>query len=106
MSASWRELSFLSIREVNELYRSRQLSPVELTQAHLDGIEELDGRLKSYVTPLPDQAMASARIAEEEMNKGEYRGPLHGIPFALKDLFYTKGITTEAALEGDGRLRS
>ena len=96
MSASWRELSFLSIREVNELYRSRQLSPVELTQAHLDGIDELDGRLKSYVTLLPDQAMASARIAEKEMNKGEYRGPLHGIPFALKDLFHTKGITTEA----------
>ena len=96
MSASWRELSFLSIKEINGLYRSRQLSPVELTQAHLDGIDELDGRLKSYVTLLPDQAMASARIAEKEMNKGEYRGPLHGIPFALKDLFHTKGITTEA----------
>ena len=96
MSASWRELCFLSFKEVNGLYRSRQLSPPELTQAHLDGIEELNGRLKCYVTLLPDQAMACARIAEEEMSKGKFRGPLHGIPFALKDLFHTKDVTTEA----------
>ena len=103
MSSSSRDLCFLTIREVNELFGSRQLSPVALTQAHLERIEELDGRLKSFVTLLPEQALARARIAETEIMRGNARGPLHGIPFALKDLYDTEGITTEAhskVLEG------
>lgn len=90
------ELCFLTIRDANSLYMCRQLSPVELTQAHLERIDECDGRLKSYVTLLPERALSQARIAEAEIMKGHTRGPFHGIPFALKDLFDTKGITTEA----------
>ena len=96
MSESWQELCFLSIAEAGRLFRSRKLSPMELTQAHLDAIYRLDPSLRTYVTLLSERAMAQARRAEDEMNRGEFRGPLHGIPYALKDLFYTKGVTTEA----------
>ena len=86
------ELCFLTIRDANKLYMCRQLSPVELTQAHLKRIDACDGRLKSYVTLLPERALSQARVAEAEIMKGHTRSPLHGIPFALKDLFDTQGI--------------
>ena len=103
MNDSWRELCFLTIGAAGSLFRNRQISPVELAQAHLDAIDHLDPTLHTYVTLLPERAMAQARRAEQEMDRGEFRGPLHGIPYALKDLFYTKGVTTEAhskVLEG------
>ena len=96
MNESWQELCFLTIRKAGNLFRSRRLSPVELTEAHLDAINRLDPTLRTYVTLLPESALAQSRRAEQEMAQGEFRGPLHGIPYALKDLFYTKGITTEA----------
>ena len=70
------------------------LSPVALTEAMLARIEALDGRLKSYATVMATEAMAVARTAEQEIAAGQYRGPLHGIPIAVKDLCYTAGVRT------------
>ncbi len=96
MNESWQELCFLTIREAGNLFRRRKLSPLELTQAHLEAIDRLDPTLCTYVTLLPESALGQACRAEREMMQDDFRGPLHGIPYALKDLFYTKGVTTEA----------
>ncbi len=96
MTSPWQELCFLTITESTDLLRSRKLSPVELTKAHLQAIENHDPILHTYVTLLPESALAQARLAEQEMLRSEFRSPLHGIPYALKDLFYTNGVTTEA----------
>ena len=87
-------LYFLTMREAGQLMRSRQLSPVELLRACQDRIEATDDRLHSFVTMMNDEAMEQARTAEAEMLQGNYRGPLHGIPFALKDLYDTAGTRT------------
>ena len=89
-------LCYLTIVEASKLLKRRQLSPVELTQAFLRRIEELDSRLVAFTKVLPDQAMAEAKAAEEAILKGDYAGPLHGIPIALKDLYWTKGVPTTA----------
>ncbi len=94
MTQTATELCYLTIREAGQLLKRRALSPVELTRAFLDRIETLDSKLQAYITVLPQRAMAAARAAEAEMLRGEYRGPLHGIPIALKDLYDTKGIRT------------
>lgn len=91
------ELCYLTIREASALLQSGQLSPVELTRAFLERIARYDGTLQAYITVLSDQAMAAARTAEAEMLRGDYRGPLHGIPIALKDLYDTRGIRTTAS---------
>jgi len=88
------ELCFMTISQVGPLLRERQLSPVELVRACLDRIEAIDGQLHAFVTLLPEQALSQARSMEAEMLRGHYRGPLHGIPIGLKDLFDTKGIRT------------
>jgi amidase len=88
------DLAYLSIREVAHLLRTRALSPVELTRALLDRIAHLDPQLHSYRTVLAERALAQARRAEVEIAAGEYRGLLHGIPLAVKDLVYTAGIPT------------
>ena len=87
-------LYFLTMREAGQLMRSGQLSPVELLRACLDRIESTDDRLHSFVTLMADEAMEQARRAEAEMLRGNYRGPMHGIPFALKDLYDTAGTRT------------
>ena len=97
MTPTHTELCYLTMREAGQLLKRRELSPVELTRAFLDRIETLDGKLQAYITVLPQRAMAAARTAEAEMLRGEYRGPLHGIPIALKDLYDTKGIRTTAS---------
>jgi aspartyl-tRNA(Asn)/glutamyl-tRNA(Gln) amidotransferase subunit A len=86
---------FLSVAEAASLIGSKRLSPVELTQAYLARIERLDGRLHAYVRVLPDEALAAARAAEAEIAAGRYRGPLHGIPIGLKDIYDTAGVATE-----------
>ncbi len=96
MTASSQPLYHLTIHEAAGLMQSRQLSPVELTQAFLDRIDAVDDRLKTYITLLPGSAMDGARAAEAEIMRGNYRGPLHGIPIALKDLYDTAGIPTTA----------
>jgi amidase len=88
------ELALQPLTVVADQLRTRQLSPVALTEHLLDRIATVDAKLHSYVTVTADLALAQARQAEAEINDGAYRGPLHGIPIALKDLCYTKGIPT------------
>ena len=73
------------------LIKAKHISPVEVTTAILDRIDQLDSRLKSYATVMRDHAMKAARKAESEIIAGTYRGPLHGVPVAVKDLCFTKG---------------
>ena len=87
-------LHYQTISEVGAHLRSKGLSPVELTQAILERIEALDGQLKSYATVMADSALASARAAEQEIAAGNYRGGLHGVPIAVKDLCFTTGVPT------------
>ena len=87
-------LHYQTMAEVGARLQSRELSPVELTTAILQRIESLDGDLKSYATVMADSAMASARAAEQEIVAGNYRGGLHGIPIAVKDLCFTTGVAT------------
>ena len=87
-------LHYQTISEVGARLRSGELSPMELTQAILERIEALDGQLKSYATVMADSALASARTAEQEIAAGNYRGGLHGVPIAVKDLCYTTGVAT------------
>ena len=88
------EIQFLSIAEAARFIRSRKLSPFELARAHLDRIGELEGQLSAFITLTPDLALKQAKRAEREITKGKYRGPLHGIPIGLKDIYNTKGILT------------
>ncbi len=90
------QLSYLTLTEAAELIRSRQLSPVDLTEATLARIDALDPTLSSYALVTSELALETARVAEREIVHGLYRGPLHGIPFAVKDLCYTEGIITAA----------
>ena len=89
-----KELLYETVAGLAPLIESRQVSPVELTEAYLERIEKLNVQLNAYITVCGDEALASARQAETEIGRGEYRGPLHGIPMGLKDQFFTKGIRT------------
>jgi aspartyl-tRNA(Asn)/glutamyl-tRNA(Gln) amidotransferase subunit A len=90
------DLPYLSLTEASALIKARRLSPVELTQAILDRIDRLDRSVGAFITVTREQALAAAREAEQEIARGKYRGPLHGIPFGVKDTHYTKGIRTTA----------
>ena len=83
-----------TIAQAAELISTRQLSPVELVEDRLARIEKLDGQLNSFIRVLADEARASAQAAELEIAAGRYKGPLHGIPIGLKDIYETKGIPT------------
>lgn len=87
-------LHFKPITELSDLLSTKRLSPVELTSMMLQRIQDHDNALKSYATVMHEYAIESAKRAEQEIMSGEYRGPLHGIPIAVKDLCYTKGIRT------------
>ena len=91
------ELHFLSVAEQAKLLRDGELSPVELTEAYLERVERLNSRLFAYITVTADEALEQARRAEGEIGRGEYRGPLHGIPIAVKDQMWTEGIRTTNA---------
>jgi aspartyl-tRNA(Asn)/glutamyl-tRNA(Gln) amidotransferase subunit A len=86
-----------SILETSELLRKRELSPIELTKNCLARIEKLNPSLNAFITVTAKSALTQARSAEAEMLQGRWRGPLHGIPLALKDLIDTAGIRTTAA---------
>lgn len=88
------ELPFLSISALSALLASKEVSPVEATTAYLERIESLDSKLHAYVTVTADKALEAARIAEEEIARGNYRGPMHGVPVAVKDQIQTEGILT------------
>jgi len=87
----------LSIREAGDLVRRRVISPVELTRACLQRIERLNPVLNAFITVTAEQAMAQAREAEAEVQRGRWRGPLHGIPLGLKDNIDTAGVRTTLA---------
>ena len=88
------QLPFISATELASLIKSREISPVEATEAYLERIPQVDGKLNSYITVTSERAMADARQAEQEIVSGKYRGPMHGIPIGIKDQVYTKGILT------------
>src|SRR5262249_21545294 len=90
------DVPYLSMAEAATLIKSRRLSPVELTGSILDRIDRLDSQIGAFITVTREQALAAARQAEQEIARGAYRGPLHGIPFGIKDTHYTKGIRTTA----------
>jgi aspartyl-tRNA(Asn)/glutamyl-tRNA(Gln) amidotransferase subunit A len=86
-----KELASKSIGELSPLIREKQISSVEVTEAILDRVEKYNPQVNAYIKVNADQAMESAKQAESEIMKGHYRGALHGIPMALKDIFYVKG---------------
>ena len=88
------ELCYMSAGELAKLVRRQEVSPVEIVDAHLARIEATEPVLNSFITLLPEEARAAAQRAEREIRGGNYRGPLHGIPVGLKDLFHTGGVRT------------
>ena len=90
------ELMSLTIAEAAQQIRARTLSPVELIEACLERIESVEPQVRAFVTVCGDEAMAAARRAEREIAGGRYRGPMHGIPYAVKDIFASKGVRTTA----------
>src|SRR4051812_28428436 len=89
----------LSLKEASELLRKRALSPVDLTNLCLERIRRFNPSLNAFITVTADQALATAREMEAEQRHGKWRGPLHGIPIALKDNIDTAGVRTTAASE-------
>ena len=88
------DIPFLNVAELGRLIQAREVSPVEATEAYLERIDRIDGRLNSYITVCHNEARQAAREAEQAIAAGQYRGPLHGIPLAVKDQFDTAGIRT------------
>ena len=86
----------LTIARIAPLIRKKQISPVELTEFSLERIHRLQPKLNAFITVTAELARKQARQAEKEILRGKYRGPLHGIPISLKDLFFTAGIRTTA----------
>jgi len=86
------ELPFLSAGDLSRLIQSKEVSPVEATEAYLDRIGSLDHRFNSYLTVMREQALADAQQAEEDIASGQHKGPMHGVPVAVKDQFWSKGV--------------
>jgi len=85
------DILYLSVRELSQRIRSRKVSPVELTESYLQRSDAIGAKLNAYATLTRDLALREARQAEREIRAGKYRGPLHGIPYAAKDLLAVKG---------------
>ena len=88
------DLAFTPATELAGLIRSRKLSPVELARATLERIERLNPRLNAFCTLTPEASLAAAREAEHAVTSGAALGPLHGLPFSVKDLALTRGVRT------------
>ncbi len=88
------EIPYLSVAQLGGLIESREVSPVEVVESYLDRIDSLNSRLYAYLTVCGDQALQSARESERALLRGESRGPLHGVPVAVKDQLNTAGIRT------------
>jgi aspartyl-tRNA(Asn)/glutamyl-tRNA(Gln) amidotransferase subunit A len=86
-----------SLSDVSQLVRNKKVSPVELTQECLRRIEQLNPKLNAFISVTADSALADARASEAEIQRGGWKGPLHGVPIALKDLVDTAGVRTTAA---------
>ncbi len=88
------DIPCLTALELSDLMKSRQVSPVEVTEAFLSRIGQVDGQLGAYITVCRDDALTAARQAEREIAAGNDRGPMHGIPVAVKDQMLTQGVLT------------
>ncbi|HEX2666249.1 MAG TPA: amidase [Candidatus Acidoferrum sp.] len=88
------EIFFLSVSELAKRIESKKLSPVELTELYLDRSQKFGPRFNAYATLTPEIAREQAKAAEKDIQRGHYRGPLHGIPYAAKDLLAVKGVPT------------
>ena len=86
------ELPFLSAGDLSRLIQSKEVSPVEVTEAYLDRIISLDHRFNSYLTVMREQALVDAQQAEEDIASGQHKGPMHGVPVAVKDQFWSRGV--------------
>src|SRR5882762_5447635 len=91
------EIFYLSVSELAKRIESKKLSPVDLTQAYLDRSQKLGPRFNAYARLTPEIALEQAKAAEREIQRGHYRGPLHGIPYAAKGLAAEMGVTTSRA---------
>jgi hypothetical protein len=89
------KMHFMSISELAPLIKARKLSSIEVTRSQLERIDRLDGRLKAFATVTAQLALQQATQADAEIGSGRYRGPLHGVPVAVKDLCFTRGIPTK-----------
>lgn len=89
---------YLELLDIGQRIQSKAISSLEATQAQLERIGHLDGTLKSYATLMAEQALDDARRADKEITAGSVRSPLHGVPIAVKDLCWTKGIPTAAGM--------
>jgi len=94
MTMQENELVFKSGRALGSMIRTKEISPVEVVEAYLDRIEQLNPKVNSFITILRDESMAKARRAESEIQAGRYIGPLHGLPYAPKDILATAGHRT------------
>ena len=94
MAAVGEDVFFLSVAELSKKLKARELSPVALAEGTLDRLERLGPKLGAVVTITRDRALAEAKAAEAELAAGKWRGPLHGVPYGVKDLLATKGIPT------------
>jgi aspartyl-tRNA(Asn)/glutamyl-tRNA(Gln) amidotransferase subunit A len=90
------ELAYLGLAEAAELIRAKKLSPVEYATALLARIERHDGRYNAFIALTPERALKAARAAEAEITAGRWRGPFHGVPYALKDIIDVEGLATTA----------
>jgi hypothetical protein len=91
------DIPFLSATELSGFLQRKELSPLEAVDAYLNRIEQVDPNLNSYITVLATEARQAALDAEREIAGGGYRGPLHGIPVAVKDQIHSKGVRTTDA---------
>src|SRR6184192_4044466 len=88
------DVLYLPITELSRRIRLKRLSPVQLTESYLERSRKIGARLNAYATLTPELALRQAHVAEKEIAAGKYRGPLHGIPYAAKDLLAVKGYPT------------
>lgn len=88
------EIPFLSVSQLSELIKNREVSPVEVVEGYLDRIDNLNDRLHAYLTVCREEALQAAQESERALARGQYKGPLHGVPVAVKDQLNTAGIRT------------
>ena len=93
-----KDIPFLTATKLGELIKSKEISPVEAVEAYLDRIEEVDPKVNSYITVCHEEARQAAKESEAALARGEYRGPLHGVPVAVKDQLLTNGIRTTSGV--------
>ena len=89
-----RDIPFLSVVELSRLIEAKEVSPVEATEAYLDRIDDIDFKFNSYLTVCRKEALQAAKEAEQAIVQGDYLGPMHGIPVAVKDQLWSKGVRT------------